>query len=441
MASTFTTRMRYEKQADGENSNTWGVKVNTVWDLIDEARGGFLSKSVAGASDVTLTANNSATDENRQAVIDFTGLLTGNINVIVQTAESWWLIQNSTTGSFTLTVKTSAGTGIVVTQGEWAILYSDGTDVKKVLATDDFIAGPSSSTDRSLVLFDGTTGKLLKDGPALGSSGNVLTSNGAGSDPTFQSIPLNVVDDTTPQLGGVLDTNAFAIDESEGANIASAATTDIWATTGNTMHITGTTTITNLGTPSKVGAWRKVIFDGILTLTNGANLVLPGSADITTAPNDFAFCYADTSTQTNVVYFKVDGTAVVSSVGPSQATQAAIEAETNEDTYLPPDLLKHNPGVAKVWLKFTVTGSVDASLNVTSVTDTAVGDWTVNIATDFSSLDYSIAVTMFTTSVIVGGIGTVDGQTAGTFGVEAFDDTGVQEDPSARIYAIAFGDQ
>ncbi len=76
----------------------------------------------------------------------------------------------------------------------------------------------------------------------------------------------------------------------------------------------------------------------------------------------------------------------------SQATQSAIEAETNEDTYVPPDLIKHSPGVAKVWVKWEQTGahSILASFNMTSVTDgSAVGDtdhlWNV----DFSGIEYA----------------------------------------------------
>ena len=123
----------------------------------------------------------------------------------------------------------------------------------------------------------------------------------------------DLVDDTTPQLGGVLDTNDKAVDFSEGAAVASAATTDIWATDGNTVHITGTTTISSFGTAPRVGAVRWVIFDGVLTLTHGANLNLPGSANITTAVGDFARVYADTTTQFDVQYFRKDGTAVVAS--------------------------------------------------------------------------------------------------------------------------------
>lgn len=129
MASTYSTRLRLEKQGTGDNSNTWGDVANTVFDLIDESIGGYLSKSVAGASDVTLTENNGSADESRNAALEFTGTLTGNINVIVPTSEKIYLVYNNTSGAFTLTVKTSGGSGVAVTQGAKSILLCDGTNV------------------------------------------------------------------------------------------------------------------------------------------------------------------------------------------------------------------------------------------------------------------------------------------------------------------------
>jgi len=120
----------------------------------------------------------------------------------------------------------------------------------------------------------------------------------------------DVVDDVTPQLGGPLDTNDQAINLSEGTPVASDTTTDIWATDGNTIHVTGVTTITSFGTAPRVGASRVVIFDGALILTHSANLALPGSANITTAAGDIAFVYADSTTQFDVLYARVDGTAL-----------------------------------------------------------------------------------------------------------------------------------
>ncbi len=137
MASTYTTRLRLEKQGTGENANTWGDKTNDTFDLLDEAIYGYAAKSVAGSSDVTLSNSNATADESRQSVLEFTGTLTGNINVLLPTVESRYIVYNNTAGSYTLTVATTGntGTGVAITQSSHAICYSNGTFVKDVFST------------------------------------------------------------------------------------------------------------------------------------------------------------------------------------------------------------------------------------------------------------------------------------------------------------------
>jgi len=137
MASTYTTRLRLEKQGTGENANTWGDKTNDTFDLIDESIYGYAAKSVAGSSDVTLTNSNATSDESRQSVLEFTGTLTGNINVLLPTTESKYIVYNNTAGSYTLTVATTGntGTGTAVVQSSHALMYSNGTFVKDVFAS------------------------------------------------------------------------------------------------------------------------------------------------------------------------------------------------------------------------------------------------------------------------------------------------------------------
>ena len=137
MASTYTTRLRLEKQGTGENANTWGDKTNDTFDLLDEAIYGYAAKSVAGSSNVTLSNSNATADESRQSVLEFTGTLTGNINVLLPTVESRYIVYNNTAGSYTLTVATTGntGTGVAVTQSSHAICYSNGTFVKDVFST------------------------------------------------------------------------------------------------------------------------------------------------------------------------------------------------------------------------------------------------------------------------------------------------------------------
>lgn len=127
----------------------------------------------------------------------------------------------------------------------------------------------------------------------------------------------------------------------------------------------------------------------------------------------------------------------------AQAAQAALEAETNENTYVPPDLIRHSPGVAKAWANFDQAASVSASHNVTGVADTATGRWTVTIATDFSSASY---VAIANSDSDNGSDNLAPGcvsLAAGSYVVESVNASGVQDDPvsGARILTVTFGDQ
>lgn len=84
----------------------------------------YTSIDISGTGDYTL----SSSQLNRIAY-DFTGLLTGNRNVIIPaTVQQYWL-SNSTTGAFDVTFKTSGGTGIILGQGERGIFYCNGIDL------------------------------------------------------------------------------------------------------------------------------------------------------------------------------------------------------------------------------------------------------------------------------------------------------------------------
>ncbi|MEE9451849.1 MAG: hypothetical protein V3V61_03725 [Gammaproteobacteria bacterium] len=116
--------------------------------------------------------------------------------------------------------------------------------------------------------------------------------------------------------------NAKVVSFYKGSSVASNATTNIWATDGNTLHITGTTACTSFGTAPNVGARRTIIFDDAVTLTNSANLALQGGADFTTEAGDILEVYADTTTQFDIRISKVDGTAITENIllGTPQAT-------------------------------------------------------------------------------------------------------------------------
>lgn len=97
----------------------------------------------------------------------------------------------------------------------------------------------------------------------------------------------------------------------QGSDIASAATTEI-CDDGTSVYakVTGTTTITSLGT-ANAGCWRIVTFTGALTLThNATSLILPAAVNITTAAGDVMTAVSEGSGNWRVVNYQRAGTEV-----------------------------------------------------------------------------------------------------------------------------------
>lgn len=84
----------------------------------------YTSIDVAGSGNYTLSGS-----ELNRIAYQFTGLLTGNRNIIVpNTVQQYW-VTNDTTGPYTFVIKTAAGTGVTVSQGSSTICYCDGANV------------------------------------------------------------------------------------------------------------------------------------------------------------------------------------------------------------------------------------------------------------------------------------------------------------------------
>jgi hypothetical protein len=145
MASTYSTSLRLELMATGDQSGTWGDTTNTnLGTLLEQAITGVLSVS-QGDAELTLTSTDGASDQARNAVVNLTGAMTSAQNVVVPDANKLYLIKNSTTGGFAVTVKTASGTGVAVPPGSSRWVYADGTNVVNGLtgnqAANAFLAG------------------------------------------------------------------------------------------------------------------------------------------------------------------------------------------------------------------------------------------------------------------------------------------------------------
>ena len=170
MASTFTP-LGIEKMETGENAGTWGNKTNTNLEIIEQISGGFIQKSIAGGAQTTALAvsDGSTGAELAHRMIEFTGSITGNqIVTIPNDVQNFYILKNSTSGAYTVQFKYATGTGDSFT-------YSATTKTTKII----FASGNPDTTNPNMIEIQ------------------------TGGD---------VVDDTSPQLGGNLDTNSFMID-------------------------------------------------------------------------------------------------------------------------------------------------------------------------------------------------------------------------------------
>jgi hypothetical protein len=127
MASTTTDLIRLEKQTAGENENDWGDRVNTVFELIEDAMHGLVEIATTGG-DSTLTTVNHSTDQARMAIIKVTGTLVSNAIIIVPALTHKYILWNATTGDFSVTIKVSGGVVATVGRDAKALILCDATD-------------------------------------------------------------------------------------------------------------------------------------------------------------------------------------------------------------------------------------------------------------------------------------------------------------------------
>ena len=128
--ATFTSRIRLEKQANGENSGTWGTVLNqNVIDLVDEAIAGYTIVSCS-ATAVELTTNNGSSDQARSAVLELQGTLTSSVDITIPSVSKIYYVKNNTSGSYPITLKTAATTAkTTVAQGGTAPFICDAVNV------------------------------------------------------------------------------------------------------------------------------------------------------------------------------------------------------------------------------------------------------------------------------------------------------------------------
>ena len=197
MASTYTP-LGIELQATGENAGTWGTKTNTNLQIIEQIAGGFTQQAVTSGGTVNLSVSDGSTGATlAHRMIEFTGSLSDNAVVTIPLdVQTFYILRNSTSGAYTVQFKYVTGSGDSFT-------FSATDKGDKIV----FAAGDDSTNPNIKTLAIGT---------------------GIAS----------VAADTSPQLGGDLDTNSFniAFDDAHGINDENGNEQIIFQTTASAVN-------------------------------------------------------------------------------------------------------------------------------------------------------------------------------------------------------------
>ena len=137
MASTYTSRIRLNKQGDGDNPNSWGTVLNDgVISLVDDAIAAYTTISIGSAATVTLSAVNGGSDTARSAFLEVKGSVGGTnttITLEIPGNSKSYVINNkvsaNTTASDIVKIKTASGQGYDIPFGAVGLVICDGTSV------------------------------------------------------------------------------------------------------------------------------------------------------------------------------------------------------------------------------------------------------------------------------------------------------------------------
>ena len=158
MPSTYTTSLRLTLPATGELAGTWGSTVNTgVTSLAESAIAGTAAVTMTDA-DYTLTTANGATDQARNMFVTLSGTLSATRSVICPAVSKLYFVTNSTTGGYSITFRTSAGTGITVANGQRKVVYCNGTNVVDAFSNATALLFDAGTVTAPSITFVGNTG-------------------------------------------------------------------------------------------------------------------------------------------------------------------------------------------------------------------------------------------------------------------------------------------
>ena len=151
MPSTYSANLKVELIATGEKTGTWGDITNSnLGTLLEQAIAGYVTQGVTDGAATVLTIPDGASSNGRNYVIELTGSLSAARTVEVPAVDKPYIFFNNTTGGFSVTVKVTGQTGVVIANGKKAVVYTNSTDVIEVVNAPVSEAGTQTLTNKTL---------------------------------------------------------------------------------------------------------------------------------------------------------------------------------------------------------------------------------------------------------------------------------------------------
>jgi hypothetical protein len=135
MASTYSSDLKLELMATGENAGTWGTKTNTNLELVQQAIAGVQSITLSNGSTTALVMSNASISTARNMVIKFATItLTSATTVTIpDLIEKFYIFDcTAVTDATNLTIKTASNSGFTCDASKIYAAYSDGTNLNEV---------------------------------------------------------------------------------------------------------------------------------------------------------------------------------------------------------------------------------------------------------------------------------------------------------------------
>lgn len=289
MASTYSA-LKIELITTGEQVNVWGATTNTnLGTALEEAIVGRAVASFTTDGNLTIDlTNTNATQVARHYILNLTstGALTATRDLIVPSIDKPYIIENNTTGAQSIRVKTAAGTGVTVPNGNTAMVYANSTNVVSALS---YV--PALSIDTATIATVAIAAGTATFSAATITAANITTANISGG--TITGITdLAVADGGTGLstltannviLGNGSSAPTFVAPGASGNLLTSNGTT--WASTANPPAFASGTRIGFQQTAAPTG-WTKdttaAINDSILRLVTGSVTPSGGSVAFST---------------------------------------------------------------------------------------------------------------------------------------------------------------